>query len=254
MNIRVLGCHGAELAHRDTCGFLINDTVLLDAGTICSALTLTEQRNIRAILISHIHADHIKGLPFLSENVIGEPGPPIVIYGLEPVLEGLHRYLFNDHLWPDFTRIPASNPLFRLQPMAEGETVQIEGLAVQAFAVNHTIPCAGFVIRRSRTAFLYSGDTYQTERIWHVAAQTPDLKAAMIETSFPNALDDLARRSKHLTPALLAQEFAKLGRPELPLYIYHMKPRYLDTIRRELDALGIKNLEVLADGQVFEIA
>ena len=80
MRIRVLGCHGAELSNHNTCGFLINRSVLMDAGTVCSSLTLSEQRKIRYILISHIHADHIKGLPFLSENLITEKGKkPVVI-------------------------------------------------------------------------------------------------------------------------------------------------------------------------------
>lgn len=57
MKIRVLGCHGSEQFGGEktgrqqcrTCGFLINDTVMVDAGTIGAALTLDEQRAIRHI-------------------------------------------------------------------------------------------------------------------------------------------------------------------------------------------------------------
>jgi cAMP phosphodiesterase len=148
MRIRVLGCHGAELSNHGTCGLLINGSILLDAGTICSSLTLTEQRKIRYVLISHIHADHIKGLPFLSENLIGQKRQrPVVIISLEKVLAGLRRYLFNDQIWPDFTKLPNSQrPIFQLRAIREGETIRIDGLDVKAFRVNHIVPCVGFLI------------------------------------------------------------------------------------------------------------
>jgi ribonuclease BN (tRNA processing enzyme) len=255
MRIRVLGCYGAELSKLGTCGFLINGSVLLDAGTICSSLTLTEQRKIRYVLLSHIHADHIKGLPFLSENLIAEKGQRTVeIISIRKVLAGLHRYLLNNQIWPDFTQLPnEGSPIFRLRAIREGEMLKIDGLHIKAFRVNHIVPCVGFLIRQNNSSLLYSGDTYETDKIWKAAARTANLKAAMIEASFPNALKGLAVKSKHLTPRLLLQEFSKIGKPNLPLYIYHMKPRYLEQMRRELEQLKIKNITILQDGTEFEV-
>ncbi|MBI3597717.1 MAG: 3',5'-cyclic-nucleotide phosphodiesterase [Nitrospirae bacterium] len=255
MKIRVLGCHGAKLSNHRTCGFLINGSVLLDAGTICSSLTLSEQGKIRYVLISHIHADHIKDLTFLSENLIEEKRRrPVVIISLGKILAGLQRNLFNNQIWPDFTKLPNSrNPVFRLKAIREGQTIKIDGLEVKAFRVNHIIPCAGFLIREKNSSILYSGDTYRTDKLWKAAAKEPHLKAAMIETSFPNALEDLAVRSKHLTPNLLVQEFSKIGKPRLPLYVYHLKPLYLKRIGHELKQLKVENLTVLKDGQIFKV-
>ena len=75
MKIRVLGCHGSDqLINRPlgtlpcrTCGFLVNDVVLVDAGTIGSQLLLHEQQRIQSILLTHLHFDHIKELPTLAE-------------------------------------------------------------------------------------------------------------------------------------------------------------------------------------------
>jgi ribonuclease BN (tRNA processing enzyme) len=255
MQIRVLGCHGAEFSKFGTCGFLINGSVLMDAGTICSSLTLSEQSHIRYVLISHIHADHIKDLTFLSENLIEEKRRrPVVIISLGKVLTGLQRNLFNNQIWPDFTKLPNSrNPVFRLKAIREGQTIKIDGLEVKAFSVNHIIPCAGFLIREKNSSILYSGDTYKTDKLWKAAAKDANLKAALIETSFPNALEGLATISKHLTPHLLLKEFSKIAKPSLPLYVYHLKPRYLETIRRELKQLKIENMTVLKDGQIFEV-
>jgi ribonuclease BN (tRNA processing enzyme) len=216
---------------------------------------MNEQKKIRYVLLSHIHADHIKGLPFLSENLIGQKGQkPVVIISLEKVLTGLHRNLFNNKIWPDFTKIPTEKkPIFRLKPIREGETLQVEGFQVKAFRVNHTVPCAGFLVQQKNTSLLYSGDTYKTHKIWKAASTTKNLKAAMIETSFPNSMEGLAKASKHLTPSLLSQEFSKIGKLHLPLFIYHMKPRYLKTIQKELKNLGLKKLVMLKDGVVFNI-
>jgi len=95
MDLRIFGCYGTELSNRKTCGFLTNESLLLDAGTICQSLTLSEQNKIQHILISHIHLDHTKGLSSLSENFQPEcPEKPIVLVGLKKVLDGLQRNLF----------------------------------------------------------------------------------------------------------------------------------------------------------------
>ena len=57
--------------------------------------------------------------------------------------------------------------------------------------------------------------TPETMELWNVAAMEPTLKAAFIETSFPDELAELALVSKHLTPSLLSGAFQKIGRPDL---------------------------------------
>lgn len=255
MKIRILGCHGGELKHQGTCGFLINDSLLLDAGTVCSALNLSEQSKIRHVLISHTHVDHIKSLPLLADNFIGDRRrSPIVILSLSPVIASLKRNLFNNRIWPDFTKIPRTRrPYFRLKAIRKGEAIAVGDLTVRAFAVNHTIPCAGFILQDKNGSLLYSGDTHVTEGIWKAAAKTPRLNAALIETSFPDRLGPLAVRSRHLTPRLLAQEFGKIGRPDLPLYIYHMKPRFRREIAREVGKLRIARVTMLNEGMVLTV-
>ncbi len=253
MKLRVLGCYGAELANRKTCGFQINESILLDAGTIASELKLAEQQGIKHILLSHAHLDHTKGLASFSENLqMSAVDTSVTLIGLNAVLETIQNHLLNNQLWPDFTRLPnAENPLFRMQTLSEGEGYKIGDLEVRAYAVNHTVPSSGFIIRQHDTALLYSGDTQQTETLWQAAAKEPALKAALIEVSFPNALADLAYESGHLTPALFQKEFLKIGQPQLPVYAYHMKPRYLQQIEKELVALNLPHLNLLTDGMTL---
>jgi cAMP phosphodiesterase len=262
--IRVLGCHGSELTVVDgkghthecrTCGFLVNETCMVDAGSVSAGLQEDEQGKIRHVLLSHAHFDHIKGLPLLADNLAGRvQNGPVKIHALAEVLDGLRRHIFNDVVFPDFTRLPTvdSAPL-AYHAFNEEKAFTFDNLEVTAVRVNHIVPTAGFIVRQGDSALLYSGDTSETRRIWEVAAKEPRLKAAFIETSFPNDFRDLAKVTGHLTPDMLAREFAKLGRPDLPVYIYHIKPSYRHVIAAELKRLNLPNLHVLEEDQVVRI-
>ena len=119
--------------------------------------------------------------------------------------------------------------------------------------VNHTVPTVGYVVKDRQAALLYSGDTCETEDIWSLARTIPELKAAFIESSFPNELADLAKQTKHLTPSLLAEEWRKLRNDHVPVYAYHLKPPYNDQILRELRELHIPGLTVLEEDQTLTI-
>ena len=254
MRIRVLGCHGSEQwvtgeRNHHCCGFLINDTVLLDAGTISSALTLPEQLTIRDILLTHIHFDHVQGLPPFADNISQDIKEPVAVTGTADVVAGLRTHVFNHAVYPDFFSLPEGRPVFTPRVLEHRIAVQIGGLTVTAIPVNHLVPTVGFLIREGDRSILYSGDTHATEELWHIASRDTTLKAAFIETSYPNEMAALALASKHLTPALLRQEIGKLGHPGLPVYIYHMKPSHAPTIERQLHDLHLPHLRVLTEGQ-----
>lgn len=237
------------------CGFLIGDAVLLEAGTAASELNLEAQQRIRHVLVSHVHLEHVQALAYLADNLFEPEGrEPVELISLPAVIEDLQRHFFNDRIWPDFTLLPnPGQPVYRFRPLVEGEATRVGELEVRAFAVDHSVPSVGFLIRRGDTSFVYSGDTHHTEALWAAARQEPHLKAAFIEASFPDELDRLAEESGHLCPRQFATEFAKLGRPNLPVYAYHMKPRYRETLRTQLAALGLPGLTVLEDGMELKI-
>ena len=263
MKVKVLGCYGSEFVSTDaagrkilynTSGFLVNESLVIDAGTVSASLSLDELRKLRHVLLSHIHFDHIKGLPFLAEMVIGQIPQPIKIHSLDEILSDLHNHLLNGKVWPDFTKLPnASQPTFQLSELEVEMNRSIGDLEVIPVRVNHIVPTIGFIIQDSTGAVLYSGDTHETKRIWEVASKITRLKAAIIETSFPNDFRELAVMSGHLTPELLAKEFAKLGRPDIPLYIFHMKPQYVEHLRKEIMDLKIPNVQLLEDGKTFTV-
>ena len=253
MEIRVLGCYGGEApGHRTTC-FLVNSRVAIDAGAVTAALSLKDQARIDAVLLTHSHLDHIRDLAFLADNIFGKRDQPVVIYGLPETIREVKAHIFNNSVWPDFTRIPsAEHPVLAYQEIREGVAVEVEGLKVTAVKVNHTIPTAGFIVANETKSFAFSGDTGPTEALWAEAAKRPDLAALFLETSFPSRMAGLAELTGHLTPALTRLEFAKLGRPDLPAHLYHMKPQFLKEIMGEMDD-STSTLRVARQGEHIEI-
>lgn len=253
MKVRVLGCHGSELQDDQTTAFLINDSLLLDAGTVTSVLTLDEQKKIRSVLVTHSHLDHTKDILFLADNVVGGNNTPIEVISVPKVLKILKFHLLNDKIWPDFTILPtAEEPILRFRSIKTGKDMSINGLTVKAISVNHTVEAVGYIIRDETSSILYTGDTGPTDKIWKEANKLSNLKAVIVETSFPNYLHALADMSGHLTPFMLKDQLNKLKVLDLSILIFHMKPQYLPELENEIAALGNPNIIILKQGKVFE--
>ena len=253
MKVRILGCSGSEAIGHNPPGFLVNDVLMLDAGTITSALTIEAQSRITDILISHTHLDHIKSLLFLADNIIGRIPRPVNIRAIPPVLDAIKKHLMNDIIWPDFTKIPtAKNPVLTYAPMALGKTIRVAGLQVKAIPMNHPVPAVGFLVSDERSSIIYSADTGPNEKLWKEAAKVANLRAIIVDTSFPNSLDMIANLSGHFTPAQLHQDLTK-ARVDytVPIYIYHIKPIHKVRVIKELRDLGRKNVKVLQEGKTY---
>jgi ribonuclease BN (tRNA processing enzyme) len=251
MKLRVLGCSGAEFpGHRPT-AFLLDDSLLVDAGTVGAALSGEEQARIAEILVTHPHLDHVRGIPLLAENMIlnGFKSRFNVISTGEN-LAAIHAHLLNGLIWPDFTRIPSQeNPVLSFREIPPEEEFSAAGFRITAFAVNHSVPAVGFRISKGPSTLIYTGDTGPTLRIWEMAGK---ISALLVEVSFPNEMKQIALMTGHLTPSLLGEELLKLK--ELPprILITHLKPYHRATIEEELNALGVPGIEVLVDGQVYQ--
>src|SRR5262245_40147616 len=94
VKLRVLGCQGGSAPARDLPGLLLDDTVLLEAGSVTSTLSLTEQLEIRHELLSHAHLDHTGGLAYLADNRCGHQvssgnGQFFTVASVAPVVEDL---------------------------------------------------------------------------------------------------------------------------------------------------------------------
>lgn len=253
MRLRILGCSGSSAPGQYSPAFLVDGELLLDAGTIGAVLSENEQVAIRTVLITHAHLDHVKGLAHLADNLLlAGSGHAVQVVGTEATLGAMAEHLFNDRIWPDFTRIPApGRGVLRWHPIVPEQELVFEGYRVTAVPVDHTVPAVGYRVSRQGASLLYTGDTGPTRRIWKYG---DGISALIVEVSFANGMEDLCRSIGHLTPALLVDELGKL--PEIPprVLAMHLKPHYTEQISAELSALGITELEVLCEGAVYDLA
>jgi len=259
MKIRVLGCYGGQLLGFHLSSFLVNDTILLDAGSPTVSLTLEEQRHIEHVFISHTHLDHIQDIAFLSDNrslkrLSGRAkSRSITIYSLQENLDILSKHFLNNLVWPDFTVIPSpEDPILKFQAIETYQTYVIDGLSITPIPMNHPVPCTGFLLEQDGKQFIYSADTGVSDAIWKVANAQPNLCGLIIDCSFPNAYEFLANISGHMTPKQMAKDLKKLDKlGEIPIYLFHMKPETLTIMRKEIDVEKIPNLHMLT--QVDEL-
>ena len=253
MKVKVLGCSGSESIGHMPPGFLVNDRVMLDAGTVSAALSVEAQSRITDIFISHTHLDHIKGLLFLADNIIGRIKQPVNIRAIPKVIGAVKKHLMNDVIWPDFTKIPTpAAPVLAYKPFETGKSVSAAGLRIKAIPMNHPVPAVGFLVSDGRSSFLYSADTGPNEKLWAEAKKAKNLKGIIVDTSFPNSMDFVAGLSGHFTPAQLHADLrsAKVGN-DVPIYIYHIKPVHKRRVIRELGALGRTNVKVMQEGKTY---
>jgi ribonuclease BN (tRNA processing enzyme) len=252
MKLKILGCYGGNVPGHGMTSLLVNDTVALDAGWVSGALSLKQQVKVKDILISHSHLDHTCTLPFLIDNNFSSPGFSLRIYAIPEVVASMRNHLFNNHTWPDFTSLPNDlTPVLKLIEIAPEKPFTINGLTIRAIQVSHIVPTTGFIVADKKAAVAFSSDTGPTQRFWEVVNATPNLKAVITETSFPNEMQDLANVSGHLTPAGLAQELKKL-KVDVPVYLYGFKPKHLKRIRQQVRELGRKRLHLLTQGKTYK--
>lgn len=248
MKLRVLGCAGSESPGRKSPAFLIDDVLLLDAGIVGAVLTQSAQEQITAILLSHAHHDHVRGLPSFADNlIVAGKKEAVAIIGSDATLTAVHEHLINGLIWPDFSQLPTPEaPILRWQPIEPYRDFRVGEYLVTAFPVNHSVPTLAYRVQRGNVSLVYTGDMGPTPELWRTIG-TPT--AMIVEISFPNELEELALLTGHLTAALLARELELL--PVLParIFVCHIKPFYEEVIRREIADLGIPALSVLHDDQ-----
>ncbi len=231
--------------------FILNDTVAIDAGSLGFFQTAQDQARIRHLFITHTHIDHVASLPIFVENAYEGKADPVTIYACDPVLESIQKDLFNNRVWPDF--IALSNPkapFLKLQRIAPGQTIEVDGLRLTPVPVDHVVPTVGYIVEDDASTVVFPSDTAPTSEVWRQANTRSNVKAVFLEATFPNNLKWLADVAKHLTPALFAAEITKLQHPATFVAV-HIKARYHRQVVDEMLALNLPNLIIGKGGTTY---
>ena len=254
MKVRLLPSNVARPIDVQTLtSFLIDDRVVIDGGSIGFSLPPEDQIGIRHFIVTHTHADHIASLPVMIADLYTFLTAPMMVYGIAPIIQDLREHVFNNRIWPDFTKIPlpdGSGPTLEFVTVEEGRSFDVAGLTVTPIQVNHPVICTGLLVDDGEMSLAFTSDTYKTDRFWAEASKLRNLKAVFVDVSFPSTEEGLAERSGHLTPASLAEELPKLA-GEPTVFAVHIKPFFRIAVVEELEALGNPRVRVAEIGREY---
>ena len=232
---------------------VVDDVVAFDAGCLAFSCSDLQRDQVRDIVLSHTHLDHIAGLPLFIDDLFATTKEPITIHATGEMIETLEEHIFNWSIYPRFSELQNSHgDVVRYRVIETGSRFDVKHLSIQSVAVNHKVTASGYIVSDGSVAFAVTGDTAETDEFWVACANRKDLKAVLVECAFPDELSSLAAASYHLTPTKLASELAKLGERDYPVYVINIKPMYREQVIREILAAGLAGVEVLEVGTDYE--
>ena len=240
MRVRVLGAHNLETGRaRHTC-FLIDGVLGIDAGSLVSSLSLVEQGEIRALLITHQHFDHVRDIPTLGLTTTGSP-EPIHLYGLPATLESVHAHFLDGLVYPDFTKeLNDTPPRFRFHCVGPDVGFETLGYTVKPVAASHPVPAVGYIIKSlSGRCVAFTGDT--DGDLLPILQDEFAPEVVFVDVTYPNRLQWRAEVSGHLTPSLVEHQLGAALRAgvRLPKIVpVHMSLQDQDEIREELSVVA----------------
>ena len=244
---------GTASPRQHTTCFVIDGAVAIDAGSLAMAATETHRANVRDVVLTHAHLDHIAGLPLFIDDLFSDLAEPVVVHAAQSVIDSLEDNVFNWSIYPRFSELKNANgSVLQYKPFEPEAEFGVRHLRFRAIGVNHRVPSYGFLVSDGQSTIALSGDTAEMDDFWDVVNRSNGVAALLIECAFPNDLGDLAKISHHLTPARLAAELSKCELSKCPVYVVNLKPTYRETIVHELADLGIPGLQVLEIGKVYD--
>jgi ribonuclease Z len=136
----------ADRAGPSTAVIVGEKVFLIDAGrgvTMRLAAANLAPKNIRAVFLTHLHSDHIDGLPdvFHTSWQFGRT-TPLELYGpagTRSLVDGIMKFYAADiHIRRDLTeKLPAAGAKINLHTVREGVVYQDDDVLVTAFLVDH---------------------------------------------------------------------------------------------------------------------
>lgn len=254
VKIQVLGCSGGVGGIARTTSFLIDQHILLDAGTGVMNLELAQLAKIDHVFLTHSHLDHIASLPLLLDSVASMRKQPLQVHAQQATIDALKTHIFNWQIWPDFSQIPdPENPYLQFNTLNLDEPVVLGNIKIRPVTVDHTVPAVGYIVSGGNCSFGFSGDMTENDQFWAALNNCTDLKYLIVETTFPDEQIELTKLAKHLCPSMLVSELNKLkSTPEI--YITHLMPGGEETIMNQIKShLPDKNIKQLSTGHNFEV-
>jgi phosphoribosyl 1,2-cyclic phosphodiesterase len=236
VEIRILGAHLAEVKGARLTSILIDNSLVVDAGGLTSALSLAEQQKIETILLTHHHFDHTRDLVTLAANAGYYWRKQLTVWGLRYTLDIVADCLLGGKMYTNFFEYPdKEKPTVMLEAIEPYSRKPIAGYEVLAIPVKHSAPTVGYQVTSSDGKVLfYTGDTTMgVSDCWqHISP-----KLLIVEVAGPDKYADWLKQAGHLCARLLKEELIQFRRLKgyLPrIVVIHIGNPYEQEIKKEV--------------------
>jgi len=255
--IKVLGASGSRTKGANTTSFQIYNNIIIDAGNVINVLD-DDTKYLEHVFLTHSHIDHISDLPFIIESFYEKRTKPLTIYGSKETIGILKKYTFNDIIWPDFSKINLINSNEKsliFKEISINETIKIDNYEIKAISAIHNAGSFGYLVSKEKNSYLISGDTYYNEDFWEIIEENKQIKAILLECSFPNKMQELSKTTMHLNPLLIKKGLESIKRDDFSIFLYHLKPSFVKEIVEDIDESKILDYggKILKEGDVIHI-
>ncbi len=187
---------------------------------------------IDAVFLTHLHSDHIVGLPdlWLTGWIFGRE-KPLAVYGpagTSAMMEHLREaFSFDITTRRDLDEhYPAAGIMANVTEVNNGSVFERDGVKVTAFPVDHgpVAPAYGYRIDYDGHSVVLSGDTRASDSLVRAARGTdvlihevlsPEVERRLSKVSDPAKTEQII--AHHATPEEAGRVFARVG-PKLAVY------------------------------------
>ena len=255
-SIKILGAYGTKAKGFGTSAFLLDKHSVIDAGNLLDAMD-DDCAFIENIWVTHSHLDHIADIAYVLDNYFSLRTKTLKVMAKVQTIEAIKKHYLNDLIWPDFSKIKLDNSQKYALEYVEiecGNNYHVDtDSTIAPFKTDHTVDSCGYIYKKNNRGIIITADTYSLETMIQHVEKDKEIKAMVIECSFPSEMEELAKASKHLTPKLLFHMLKKLKRDDVELYINHIKPIFITKVTSEIEEYkGSWEPKILKDGEIIK--